>query len=57
MPRGHIFDLPYDLFATVFPPGAPDPAAWAQLKSLADACDFVVKDVADERRVELIKRE
>ncbi len=56
MPRGHIFDLRYDLFSAVFPPGASDRAAWAALKALADACDIVVKDFADEQRIELIKR-
>ena len=56
MPRGHIFELRYDLFATVFPPGSSDRAAWAALEALAAACGFVVKDVADERRIEMIKR-
>jgi hypothetical protein len=56
MPPGHIFELRYDLFAAVFPPGAGDRAAWAALKALAEVCDFVVKDVAAERRIELIKR-
>ena len=56
MPPGHIFELRYDLFATVFPPGASDRAAWAALEALAEACGFVVKDIADERRIELIKQ-
>ena len=56
MPRGHVFDLRYDLFATVFPPGAGDRAAWDALEVLAEACDIEVKDFADEQRIELIKR-
>ena len=35
MPRGHIFDLTYRLFADVFPPGAPDASAREPLHALA----------------------
>jgi len=55
MPRGNIFVMRYDLFAMVFPPGAGDRAACAALRSLAASCNFEVKDVAAERRIELIK--
>ena len=37
MPRGHIFDLTYRLFADVFPPGAPDASAREPLHALAGA--------------------
>jgi hypothetical protein len=56
MPGGHIFDLPYDLFAKVFPPGHADQAARESLMTLAEEAGCDVKIVADEERIELIKR-
>jgi hypothetical protein len=55
MPRGHVFDLPYDLFAAVFPPGVADKKAWRQLRVLAKGCGFEVRDFAAEQRIELVK--
>jgi hypothetical protein len=56
MPSGHIFDLPYHLFASVFPPGAPDKGARESLSKLAEECQCDVKTIPDEERIELIKR-
>jgi hypothetical protein len=56
MPSGHIFDLPYRLFASVFPPGQPDKAARESLITLAEECQCDIKTIADEERIELIKR-
>jgi hypothetical protein len=56
MPGGHIFDLPYDLFASVFPPGEPDEGARESLKALAEECACDVRVVPQERRIELVKR-
>jgi hypothetical protein len=56
MPGGHIFDLPYDLFAAVFPPGHTDKGARESLTKLAEECQCDVKTIPDERRIELIKR-
>jgi len=38
MPRGHIFDLTFPLFADVFPPGGHDMIARQQLRAFADEC-------------------
>ena len=38
MPRGHIFDLTYQLFADAFPPGGQDANARQQLRAFADEC-------------------
>jgi hypothetical protein len=56
MPRGHIFDLTYKLFADLFPPGEPDASARAQLRLLAEACDCDVVDNRAEGRFELTRR-
>jgi len=56
MPSGHIFDLPYDLFANVFPPGHADKGAREGLTTLAEECHCDVKIFPDEERIELIKR-
>jgi hypothetical protein len=56
MPSGHIFDLPYDLFAIVFPPGEPDPGSRENLRILAEACHCDIKSIPAEQRIELIKR-
>jgi hypothetical protein len=56
MPSGHIFDLPYDLFANVFPPGHTDKGARESLKKLAEECLCDIKTISDEERIELIKR-
>ncbi len=55
MPKGHIFDMPYALFADVFPPGAADETARQRLQSLADECGFAVRDFPTEQRIELVK--
>ena len=56
MPKGHIFDMPYALFASVFPPGSADRTSWQQLKELADECGFQLHDFSNEQRIELVKR-
>jgi hypothetical protein len=56
MPGGHIFDLPYDLFASVFPPGEPDTGSRESLRALAEECACDVRVVPQERRIELVKR-
>jgi hypothetical protein len=55
MPEGHIFDMPYALFADVFPPGAADKGAWRRLRALAAECGFEVRAFPAEERIELIK--
>ena len=56
MPRGHIFDLTYALFADVFPPGEPDIAAREKLRRLAEEsnCDLVNNEA--DGRFELKRR-
>ena len=56
MPPGHIFDLPYEQFAGLFPPGEPDPFARAALRAFASksGCDLV--QIVAEERYELRKR-
>jgi hypothetical protein len=56
MPSGHIFDLPYHLFASVFPPGDADKGAREGLRALAEECACDVHDVPREHRIELVKR-
>jgi hypothetical protein len=55
MPRGHIFDLTYKLFADVFPPGEPDASSRAQLRLLAEECDCDVVNNRAEGRFELTR--
>jgi hypothetical protein len=56
MPRGHIFDLTYSLFAGVFPPGEPDAASREQLRVLAEECGCDVVNNTAEGRFELTRR-
>jgi hypothetical protein len=56
MPRGHIFDLTYQLFADVFPPGEPDTAAREQLRALAEECGCGLVNNKAEGRYELTRR-
>jgi hypothetical protein len=56
MPRGHIFDLTYKLFADVFPPGEPDLAAREKLRVLAEECGCDVVSSTAEGRYELTRR-
>ena len=56
MPRGHIFDLTYKIFADLFPPGEPDAAAREQLRVLAAECDCDVVNDKIEGRYELTRR-
>jgi hypothetical protein len=56
MPRGHIFDLTYSLFADVFPPGEPDVAAREKLRVLAEECDCAAVNNKVEGRFELTRR-
>jgi len=46
MPRGHIFDLTFSLFADVFPPGGQDANARQQLRVFADECDCDLAECA-----------
>lgn len=56
MPCGHIFDLTYQLFADVFPPGEPDASSRAQLYVLAEECNCGVINNEAEGRFELTRR-
>lgn len=56
MPRGHVFDLPYDLFSGMFPGGENDPAARDQLRALAEECECDLVHNEDEARFELTRR-
>jgi hypothetical protein len=56
MPRGHIFDLTYALFADAFPPGEPDPVARAALQAFARECSCDLKNNVLEGRYELTRR-
>jgi hypothetical protein len=56
MPREHIFDLTYELFADVFPPGEPDVAAREKLRVLAEECGCDVVSNTAEGRYELARR-
>ena len=56
MQSGHIFDLPYKLFADVFPPGEANSAARERLCAFAAECNCSVADNKDEGRFELTRR-
>jgi hypothetical protein len=56
MPRGHIFDLTYALFADAFPPGEPDPIARAALQAFAKECNCDLKNNLLESRYELMRK-
>ena len=56
MPRGHIFDLTYALFADVFPPGEPDVAAREKLRVLAAECNCDLDNNETDGRFELKRR-
>jgi hypothetical protein len=56
MPRGHIFDLTYTLFADLFPPGEPDASSREQLRLLAGECDCDIVNDQAEGRFELTRR-
>lgn len=56
MPAGHIFDLPYEQFAGLFPPGEPDPFARAALRAFANECGCDLIQIVAEARYELRKR-
>lgn len=56
MPRGHVFDLPYPLYADVFPPGEPDSGSREKLRAFAEECDCDVAHNAAAGRFELIRR-
>ena len=56
MPSGHIFDLPYALFADVFPPGEADAVAREQLRAFAADCNCSLADNRAEGRFELTRR-
>lgn len=56
MPRAHIFDLTYALFADAFPPGEPDPVARAALQAFAKECNCDLKNNVLEGRYELVRR-
>jgi hypothetical protein len=56
IPSGHIFDLTYELFAGMYPPGDLNAASRAKLDALAAACDCDVVDNKAEARFELTRR-
>ena len=56
MPNGHVFDLPYNQFAQLFPPGEPDAGARAKLCNLAEECACDLTNVPHEERYELRRR-
>ena len=56
MPSGHIFDLTYELFAGMYPPGTIDKASRAKLEALARECNCDVVENAAENRFELTRR-
>jgi hypothetical protein len=56
MPSGHIFDLTYELFAGMFPPGEMNVDAQAKLGALAAECDCTVINNQAEGRFELTRR-
>jgi hypothetical protein len=55
MPRGHIFDLTYELLADLFPPGEPDASSREQLRLLAEECGCSVVNKQAEGRFELTR--
>jgi hypothetical protein len=56
MPSGHIFDLTYQQFAAMFPPGETSVDARAKLDALAAECNCKVIDNKAEGRFELTRR-
>jgi hypothetical protein len=56
MPSGHIFDLTYEQFAGMFPPGETGPDARAKLDALAAECNCKVVNNKAEGRFELTRR-
>jgi hypothetical protein len=56
MPSGHIFDLTYELFAGMFPPGGSNADARAKLDALAAECNCEVINNKAEGRFELTRR-
>ncbi len=56
MPRGHVFDLPYGLFADVFPPGEPDSGARDALRRLAQECACDLVNNTRDNRYELTRQ-
>lgn len=56
MPAGHIFDLPYEQFASLYPPGEPDPFSCAALRAFANDCGCDLVQIVAEGRYELRKR-
>ncbi len=56
MPRGHIFDLTYALFAAAFPPGEPDTGAREALRRFAQECACDLVNNPAEGRYELTRR-
>ena len=56
MPSGHIFDLTYEQFAGMFPPGEPNAEARAKLDALAAECNCEVVNNKAEGRFELTRR-
>ena len=57
MPAGHVFDLPYEQFEGLFPPGEPDPFARAALRAFANQCGCDLVQIVAEARYELRKRD
>jgi hypothetical protein len=57
MPRGHVFDLSYDHFADVFPPGEPDTAAREDLRRLAEECGCALANNPRDKRFELTRQD
>ena len=56
MPSGHIFDLTYELFSEMFPPGETNADARAKLDVLAAECNCKVINNKAEGRFELTRR-
>jgi hypothetical protein len=56
MPSGHVFDLTYEQFAGMFPPGGTNADARAKLDALAAACSCHVVENKAEGRFELTRR-
>ena len=56
MPSGHIFDLTYDLFSQMYPPGETNADARAKLDALAAECNCKIIDNKAEGRFELTRR-
>ncbi len=53
MPSGHVFDLTYNQFEDVFPPGEPDTAARQALHAFAEECACELINNILEYRYEL----